>query len=96
MADEQRHMVVLQDAAGEYYVLPVEVLEGARVPAEDRDAVARALAGDVSGFILCNGLRSVPIQCNAQPVRFLCDAVRAALPGGFQVAGFFPVPTKKQ
>lgn len=50
MANEAQTVVVLRDESGQFYCLTPEMLEAARVPAEQVPAVEEALEGDVSGF----------------------------------------------
>jgi hypothetical protein len=49
MANEQSRAMVLRDAAGNYYVLPMSVVESARVPKE-REAELEAAIGEVTGY----------------------------------------------
>jgi hypothetical protein len=45
--------MVLRDAEGNYYVLPLDVLERARVPAERRAQLEAAIdSGEVSGYAM--------------------------------------------
>ena len=50
MADETIEVVVLEDKNGNYYVLPRETLEQARVPEEDRAELERSMSDDTQGF----------------------------------------------
>jgi hypothetical protein len=55
MTDAQTGVLVLQDNAGEYYLLPQATLEQGRVPAEHKAEVERLLAeadADVSGYFV--------------------------------------------
>ncbi len=51
MDKEHSKAMVLRDAQGNYYVLPLDVLERARVPAERQAELEAAIGGgDVSGY----------------------------------------------
>ena len=51
MASETTEMLVLRDSNGEYYLLTPDMLERARVPAEERAAIERQIGGDdTTGF----------------------------------------------
>jgi hypothetical protein len=56
MTDAQSGTLVLQDNAGEYYLLPQAMLERGRVPAEHRADVERLVSeregDDVAGHII--------------------------------------------
>src|SRR3979490_102630 len=49
MTNEHAKAMVLRDAEGNYYVLPMDVMERARVPAE-RVAEVEAAIGEVTGY----------------------------------------------
>jgi len=51
MTNEHSQAMVLRDSAGNYYVLPVEVMERARVPAE-RIAEVEAAIGEVTAYAM--------------------------------------------
>lgn len=87
----QRLIVVFQDDAGNCYVLPLDVLAAAHVRPEDRAGVERALAGDTSGYILCNGAPPASIQPAASAVPIRCDLLPGRFAGGLQVVGLFPL-----
>jgi len=51
MATEHSRAMVLRDAQGNYYVLPLDVVERARVPAERQAELEAAVGGgEVSGY----------------------------------------------
>src|SRR5713101_9804997 len=51
MTDSQSKAMVLRDAEGNYYVLPLDVVERARVPAERQAELEAAIGGgEVSGY----------------------------------------------
>ncbi len=53
--DVKTIVLVLQDGAGNYFLLPLEVLERGRVPEEQNAEVERLLAeadADVSGYVV--------------------------------------------
>ena len=53
MENERSRAMVLRDAQGNYYVLPLDVLERARVPAERQAELEAAIgSGDVSGYAM--------------------------------------------
>ncbi len=53
MANEPSRAMVLRDAQGNYYVLPLDVLERARVPAERQAELEAAIGGgEVSGYAM--------------------------------------------
>jgi len=53
MGDERSRAMVLRDAVGNYYVLPLEVVERARVPVERQAELEAALdTGEVSGYAM--------------------------------------------
>ena len=53
MGTEHSRAMVLRDAQGNYYVLPLDVVERARVPAERQAELEAALGGgEVSGYAM--------------------------------------------
>jgi hypothetical protein len=53
MENERSRAMVLRDAQGNYYVLPLDVVERARVPAERQaELEAASGGGDVSGYAM--------------------------------------------
>jgi hypothetical protein len=50
MTQDQQQALVLTDTAGNYYVLPLDVLERARLSAEQTAELQRLLGGEVSGY----------------------------------------------
>ena len=53
MENERSRAMVLRDAQGSYYVLPLDVVERARVPAERQAELEAAIGGgDVSGYAM--------------------------------------------
>ena len=53
MTDSQSKAMVLRDAVGNYYVLPLDVVERARVPAERQAELEAAIdSGEVSGYAM--------------------------------------------
>jgi hypothetical protein len=51
MTNEHAKAMVLRDAQGNYYVLPMDVMERARVPTE-REAELEAAIGEVTGYAM--------------------------------------------
>jgi hypothetical protein len=49
MGNQETSAMVLRDSAGNYYVLPMSVVERARVPKE-REAELEAAMGEVTGY----------------------------------------------
>ena len=57
MANEHSKAMVLRDAQGNYYVLPLDVVERARVPAARQAELEAALGGgEVSGYSMVGAL----------------------------------------
>ncbi len=53
MANEHSKAMVLRDAQGHYYVLPLDVVERARVPAERQADLETAIgSGEVTGYTM--------------------------------------------
>jgi hypothetical protein len=53
MGNERAQAMVLRDAQGNYYVLPLDVVERARVPAERQAELEAAIdGGEVSGYAM--------------------------------------------
>ncbi|HLZ31401.1 MAG TPA: hypothetical protein VKV73_29135 [Chloroflexota bacterium] len=53
MTASQSKAMVLRDAMGDYYVLPLDVVERARVPAERRAELEAAIdSGEVAGYAM--------------------------------------------
>jgi hypothetical protein len=55
MSTEQTNVLIFKDSAGEYYLLPRDLLEQGRVPEAHKAEVERLLVeadGDVSGYIV--------------------------------------------
>ena len=53
MTERDVQAMVLRDAVGNYYVLPMDVVERARVPAERQADLEAALSGgDVTGYAM--------------------------------------------
>jgi len=62
MTETADAMLILSDQAGNYYLLPRETVERARVPEEQNAAIERALAReDVAGFGVIMEERPAPL-----------------------------------
>jgi hypothetical protein len=77
MSDEVREVLVLTDEAGDYYVLPREVIESYKVAQEYREELSDLLQPDTTGF---SG------RISPQPQPF-------SLAGALRLQGFFGART---
>ena len=63
MENERSRAMVLRDAQGSYYVLPLDVVERARVPAERQAELEAAIgSGDVSGYAMVGAVGGGIVQ----------------------------------
>src|SRR6266542_4125716 len=63
MGTEHSKAMVLRDAQGNYYVLPLDVVERARVPAERQAELEAALGGgEVAGYSMVGAVRPFTVE----------------------------------
>jgi hypothetical protein len=66
MTESQAKAMVLRDAQGNYYVLPLDVVERARVPTERRAELEAAISsGEVSGYAMVGAVGGGIVQLDA-------------------------------
>jgi hypothetical protein len=78
MANEPSRAMVLRDAQGNYYVLPLDVVERARVPAERQAELEAAIGGgEVSGYAMVGAVGGGIVQVDGS---YLVDEETDAWP----------------
>ena len=78
MENEHSKAMVLRDAQGNYYVLPLDVVERARVPAERQAELEAAIGGsEVSGYAMVGAVGGGIVQLDGS---YLVDEQTDAWP----------------
>jgi hypothetical protein len=78
MSANQASAMVLRDGQGNYYVLPLDVIERARVPAERQAELEAAIgSGEVSGYAMVGAVGGGIMQVDAN---YLVDEETDAWP----------------